>query len=305
MNNKKYNLSDIAPFFPEKHKVYTSIELSEKYFSKISTLNNADKHSLVFIDHFRNDKQELFENTNAGFIICDFDIIITGKLSNTIIIQVDFPKLVFSIIGNTFFVKRPIWGAHPTSFIHAEADVDPESYIGAFTYIGKSKIGKGTIVYGNCYIYDNVKICKNVIIQSGTVIGSDGFGYNRLESGIPIQFPHIGDVLIDDLVEIGANVTIDLGALGTTKIGFASKIDNLVHIGHNVEIGRCCYVAAQSAIAGSSVIEDFSEIWVGCKIADGTIIGQKSSIGIGSVIIKSVPENKKVFGNPGRIYSDK
>ena len=145
----------------------------------------------------------------------------------------------------------------------------------------------------------------NVLINSGCVLGSDGYGYIREKNNFPIQFPHIGGIVIEDFVDIGSNSCIDNGSLTPTIIQYGSKIDNLVHIGHNVNIGKCVFVAANSSIGGSSIIGDNSEIWMRVSIADGTIIGDNCSIGMGSVVIKNIPSNKKCFGNPARIFNSK
>jgi UDP-3-O-[3-hydroxymyristoyl] glucosamine N-acyltransferase len=302
MNKKKYSLDELLPFIPQKHKISGVIDSAKVYFSKVSPLSDADHTCFTFIDEKRPDKQTLFDNCNAGFVICDFEINIKAKDSQ-VIIQVDSPKVVFSIIVNALFVSHPDWGVHPTAFIHPEAEIHEQTYIGSFSHIGKCAIGSGSIIYGNCYLYDRVKVGKNVIIHAGAVLGADGFGYNRDDTGKPIQFPHIGEIEIEDYVEIGANSTIDQGSLGSTRIKYATKIDNLVHIGHNVEIGKCCYVAAHASIAGSTVIGDYSEVWMGVNVADGVKVGHRSTVGIGSVLIQDIENNKKVFGNPARIIS--
>lgn len=305
MSETRHNLEEILPFLPEKHRINRRPDSAPVHFSKVAPHSEADPDTLAFVDSARADKQALCDTTQAGILICDFEVKIRSTMEKRVVIQVDLPKVVFSIIVNALFVTRPGWGIHPTAYIHSEAEIHEQSYIGAFTHVGKCNINRGSIIYGNCYLYDRVKVGKNVIIHAGTVLGADGFGYNRDDTGKPIQFPHIGEIEIDDHVEIGANSTIDQGALGSTKIGFATKIDNLVHIGHNVEIGKCCYVAAHASIAGSSIIGDYSEVWMGVGIADGTKVGRHSTIGIGSVVIQDVDERKKTFGNPARVISSK
>jgi glycosyltransferase involved in cell wall biosynthesis len=110
--------------------------------------------------------------------------------------------------------------------------------------------------------------------------------------------------LIEDFVEIGANSCIDVGALSDTLIGSFSKIDNLVHVGHNVQIGSCVMIAALTSIAGSCYIGDYTNIWTGCSIADGVKVGISVDVGMGSVVITDIQNNKKCFGNPAKIYSE-
>jgi len=303
MSEIKYSLKNILPFLPKKHRLHRVENLDMIHFSKVTSLSEADNETLIFIDSNRVDKQSLYEDTKGGILICDFNIQIDPS-KKQIVIQVDEPKLVFSIVANDLFVKRPKWGVHPNAYVDVEADIHPETYIGPFSHIGKCRIGQGSIIYGNCYLYDRIAIGKNVIVHAGTVLGADGFGYIRTGDDFPVQFPHVGNIVIEDHVEIGANTAIDQGALGATRIRYASKIDNLVHIGHNVEIGKCCYVAAHASIAGSSVIGDYSEVWMGAGVADGLKIGPRTTLGIGSVVIRDVSEKKRVFGNPARIISE-
>lgn len=303
MSKKKYTLEDIIPFLPKNNLVKNDQYSDKVTISKVTQTSRADSESLAFIDSQRSDKQLLYETTMAGILICDSDIEILPKELAQIIIIVDFPKLIFSIIVNSLFVERPAYGIHSTAHIHPEADIHENTYIGPFSYIGKCIIGEGTIIYGNCYLYDKVKIGKNVIVHAGTVLGADGYGYNRNQNGFPIQFPHVGDIIIEDYVEIGANSAIDMGALSSTRIKYATKIDNLVHIGHNVQIGRNCYVAANTSIAGSTVVGDYSEIWMGVSVADGLRIGARTTIGMGSAVIRNVDDQNSVFGNPARIIA--
>ena len=158
-------------------------------------------------------------------------------------------------------------------FIHDTAILEDNIYVGAFTYIGlESKIHKNTQIYPqvfigdqveigeNCIIYAGVKICKGskignyCIINAGTVIGSDGFGFTQDELGNHAKIPQLGKVIIEDYVEIGANVTIDRGTIDNTVIKKGVKIDNLVQIAHNVVLGNHTLIAAQTGISGSTKI---------------------------------------------------
>lgn len=270
--------------------------------NQITLLNSESEHALAFIDHKRGDKADLLKNAKTKHIICDFSF--ENTHTDKVLIYVDNPKLEFSKIGNQFFVKKWGVGIHPSVNIHPNAKIHPNVFIGANVTIGESEIGEGCVIHANASIYDRVIIGKNVLINSGATLGSDGYGYNKDESGYPVQFPHVGRIVIEDHVDIGANTSIDIGALGDTFIGFGSKIDNLVHIGHNVKIGKCVYIAAMSSIAGSTRIADHAAIWIGCSIADGLSIGENAFIGMGSVVMNDVPPNKKCFGNPARVFAD-
>lgn len=151
-------------------------------------------------------------------------------------------------------------------------------------------IKKHTIIHQNCVIYDNVEIGDSCVIHAGTVIGADGFGYVRDEERGYIKFPQIGTVVIEDNVEIGASTCIDRGALGETRIGEGTKIDNLVQVGHNVNIGKRCVIAAQTGISGSVTIEDDCVIGgqVGfgdhVRVQRGAVIGSQAGILPGKIV---------------------
>ena len=273
--------------------------------SGVGSTNLAKKHELTFIDKKRDDKLILFKNSKSKVILVDESFKNIKRSKNKILLVVQDPKLSFVKIYNKFFKNPTKHYIHDTVIIHPEAKISNNVTIEANCVIGKSVIGSGTVLKSNVIIGDNIKIGMNVLINSGCVLGSDGYGYIREKNNFPIQFPHIGGIVIEDFVDIGSNSCIDNGSLTPTIIQYGSKIDNLVHIGHNVNIGKCVFVAANSSIGGSSIIGDNSEIWMRVSIADGTIIGDNCSIGMGSVVIKNIPSNKKCFGNPARIFNSK
>lgn len=297
----KINLNKILEFLDGEFKL--SGEYVETSLSGIANTILAKKNQLTFIDKNRDDKFEMLKISKASVLVVDQNFLTSEIKHSKILICVENPKLTFTKIFNKFFVKNTNYSIHHSAVIHPDAKIDKNVRIEANCTIGNSIIKSGTIIKSNVTIGDNVKIGKNVLINSGCVLGSDGYGYIRDKNQFPIQFPHIGGIVIEDFVDLGSNSSIDNGSLTPTKIGYATKIDNLVHIGHNVQIGKCVYVAANSSISGSSIIGDYSEIWIGVQISDGIKIGKRCSIGIGSVVIKNVSDNMKCFGNPARQYS--
>ncbi len=143
------------------------------------------------------------------------------------------------------------------------------------------------------------KIGKNVIVKQGAVIGTDGFGFERCVKRL-IRFPSLGGIVIGDNVEIGADTCIDRGTLGDTVIGDGTKIDNLVHIGHNAKIGKHCLIVANVLIGGSAVIGDECFIGASAVIRDGIKIGKRAFVGMGAVVVKDVAEGETVVGNPAK-----
>lgn len=263
----------------------------------VKPIAKADASSLVFIDKNAKSKLELLKNTAAKVIICDFIPESKESYEYKCLLIHDNPKFFFSKVVNAALYNEIEYGIHTTAVIHPEAVIHPKSQIGAHSVIGKCQIGEGTIIYSNCNIYDNVSIGKNVIIDAGAVIGAAGFGYVRDDDGFPIQFPQLGGVIIEDDVEIGANTCIDRGALEDTIIRKGVKIDNLVHISHNVEIGKYTYIISQTVVAGSTKIGE--KCWIAPSYIMNKIkIGDNVTIGIGSVVHKSVKSGETYLGNP-------
>ena len=209
-------------------------------------------------------------------------------------------------------------GVHPTAVLAQDVKLEQGVHVGPHvvlengvrlkcnstvltgSFIGAdSSLGEGCLVYPNVTIRENVEIGKNVIIHSGTVIGSDGFGYAK-ERGVHRKVPQIGGVKIEDEVEIGANVTIDRAALGVTRIGKGTKIDNLVQIGHNVDIGERCIIVAQVGIGGSTKVGDDAVLAGQAGLVGHINIGKKVVIGAQSGVTKDIPDQTTAFGFPAR-----
>jgi UDP-3-O-[3-hydroxymyristoyl] glucosamine N-acyltransferase len=219
------------------------------------------------------------------------------------------PKLDFARAATYLHPKPESRGTrHATSVIHPEAQIGENVEIGPFVVVEAGvRIGPGTILHagvvagkGSCLgrncilypgvvLYPGVQVGDRVILHAGVVLGSDGFGYVS-DGDRYWKFPQVGSVIIEDDVEIGCNTTLDRGSLGTTHIGTGTKIDNLVQIAHNVEIGRHVVIAAQTGISGSTVIEDHAVIGgqVGfgdhARVQKGAIIGSKAGILPGKIV---------------------
>lgn len=291
---------DIKKFLEQLNINHESnFNLEKIKISRLVPLDDPSEGGLGFIDSSRSDKEFMLEHARASTIICDNSLKHTDKR----LIYVDNPKLVFSILGNYILSKDTKHYIDETAIVHPEAIISKPVQIGRNVIIGKCKIGSGSEIRDGARILDNTEIGKNVIIYSGAIIGETGFGYNRTDDNTLVQFPHIGGVVIEDFVEIGANSCIDRGSLGNTFIGYMSKIDNLVHIGHNVRIGNAVMIAAKTSIAGSSIIGSNSNIWTSVSVANNIEIGENCEIGMGSVVISSISDNKKCFGNPARVYA--
>lgn len=182
--------------------------------------------------------------------------------------------------------------------------IDPSVRIGKNVTIENNvEIGSGTIIYDNVVIRRNVKIGSNCIIKSNSVIGEEGFGFERDENGKPHRMIHLGSVIIKDNVEIGSLTVVCRGALSNTLIEKDVKIDDHCYISHNVEIHANTLICGGCSIGGSTIIGEGCWLSINASIKDKLHIGKQAFIGIGSVVVKDVPSDVKVLGNPARVWS--
>jgi UDP-3-O-[3-hydroxymyristoyl] glucosamine N-acyltransferase len=274
-------------------------ESDDVFVTRVSSLQDADENTLVWIKGSLLNKNEVIQKTIARVLIVPEDNEISA-VPGKVIFKVKNPRLSFIKVIQEFFVEKIIPEIHPTAFVHSKAIVDASAYIGPFTYIGNSRIGANTVIHGNVHVYDNVEIGKGVTIHSGTVIGADGFGYEKDDEGEVFKFPHIGGVVIEENVEIGSNTCIDKGSLGNTIIKKGAKIDNLVHIAHNVEVGENAFVIANAMVGGSTKIGDNTWVAPSVSLMNGISIGKGVTIGMSSLVTKSIPEGETYAGSPAK-----
>ncbi len=202
-----------------------------------------------------------------------------------------------------FFANFNGGGANQQFYIHPRAKVARGVLIYPFVYIGEEvEIGSGSIVFPHTVILKRTKVGKRVTIGPGAMIGFEGFGYEKMEDGYQ-RISHKGWVVIEDDCEIGANVTIALAKKGETFIGQGTKIDALVHIGHNVKVGRNCLIIAQVGIGGSAKIGDNVILAGQVGIKDHVKVGDNAIIYAKSGLFKSCPKGARYFGIPARPYS--
>jgi UDP-3-O-[3-hydroxymyristoyl] glucosamine N-acyltransferase len=201
-----------------------------------------------------------------------------------------------------FFYEKPNdWEIHPSAIIGKGVSLPEYISIGPYSVIGeKTKLGEGSVIESHVTIMKNVKLGRGVYVQAGTVIGCEGQGFERNEDGVFEKYPQTGGVVIGDGVEIGSNSTIVRGAISNTIIGDGSKIGHLTDIGHNVKIGKHCFVSAGVVIGGSSLIGDYSWLAPKCIIRQRTVVKPWATIGLGAVVVKNVEENSTVAGVPAK-----
>jgi UDP-3-O-[3-hydroxymyristoyl] glucosamine N-acyltransferase len=300
LKENKIPVSQILLFLRKKKdfKIINQKEIIKNFKS----ITDAGEFDMTFCSTVEEKGIKLVSKSNATFIICHESLINQVSNLKSNIIFVKNPRLDFIRCVKKFFSSENIiTGIHPTAILETK-NIGKNIYIGPYVQIGKNvSIGDNTIIYGNVVIYGNTKIGKNVIIDSNTVLGTDGFGFERNELKKLEKFPHFGGIEIGDNVEIGSNVSIDRGTIDNTIIENGSKIDNLVHIAHNVKIGKNCLVIANSLIAGSCIVEENCHIAMSVTLREGVKIGKNSIVGMGSIVTKNVPRNVTVFGNPAKI----
>jgi UDP-3-O-[3-hydroxymyristoyl] glucosamine N-acyltransferase len=192
----------------------------------------------------------------------------------------------------------------PFVFVDSNSKIGQGCSIASGTRIGKNvSIGENVVICANVSIEANTVIGNNCIINAGVVIGSDGFGFDQTENG-NFKFPQIGNVIIEDDVEVGANTTIDRGSLGSTVIGQGTKIDNQAQIGHGAILGKHNVICSQVAIAGSVIIEDNVIFAAKSGIGDHLRVGQKSIVGPMAGVTKDLPENGLFSGFPAMPHQE-
>ena len=222
-------LSEIISFLDTK-VIDGEGTFKDVYIDNLAEVERVNETTLDWINPSKQNKQEIAEGSKARVLLVDESISpITGK----VLIRVKNPKVALAEVGNHFFVVQPKQGVHPTAIIDPEAKIGKDVSIGAFCVIGKAMIGDGCIFDTNVRVCDDVVMGKGCVVKAGAVLGGAGFGYERDAEGNKFRFPQIGQLIMGDYVEVGANTCIDRGALADTVIGDYSKINNLCHIAHN------------------------------------------------------------------------
>jgi UDP-3-O-[3-hydroxymyristoyl] glucosamine N-acyltransferase len=255
------------------------------------------------------------EQSAAAAILTDGPYTSAGK----VLIRVANARIAFARVLPLFFPERAFTPArHPSAVVAESAEIDPTAHIGPHCVIGeKVRIGPRVVLRGGNHIGDNViigadtqlfpnvvlytqtQVGQRVRIHAGAVIGADGFGY-VFDAGIHRKVPQVGHVIIHDDVEIGANVTIDRGALGPTLIGKGTKIDNLVQIAHNVSIGEHSLIVAQVGIAGSTKVGSYATLAGQAGIAGHLKIGNKVIVAAQAGVMHDIPDGGKWLGSPAQ-----
>ncbi len=304
------------------HIISGTVEGPEIAVNSFGKIEEAKNGQLTFL---ANPKYEDFlYTTKASLIIVNQSLQLKQPITATLIRVPDAYSAFATLLDKYQQIKtQELTGIQQPVYMSASVKIGEQVFIGAFTWLGENVIisdavkifpnaylgnnvtvGENTIIHPGVKIYHDCVIGKNVVIHAGTVIGSDGFGYAPQQDGSLKKVPQIGNVVIEDGVEIGANTTIDRATIGSTLIKSGAKLDNLLQIAHNVEIGNNSVIAAQSGISGSTKIG--KNVMIGgqagivghIQIADGSKINAQSGV---SKSIKS--PNSAVTGSPAYDYT--
>jgi UDP-3-O-[3-hydroxymyristoyl] glucosamine N-acyltransferase len=280
-----------------------------------ANLDEAGAHQLTFLGSPKYAGK--LKTTMASAVLVPKGTPGDGAHADTCLLVVDDPEMAFITCLHRLYPQKASAGtlsakAHidPAATLGAGTCVEAFASIGARTTLGSNcwvmagcRIGDGVTLGNNCVLhpnvvlYDGVQLGDNVILHAGTVIGSDGFGY-KLRNGEHVKFPQVGTVVIESNVEIGANTCIDRAALGETRVGEGTKIDNQVHLAHNVQIGARSLLCGQVGIGGSSVIKDYVTLAAQCGVADHVTVGSQVVVFAQSGVTKDIEDKDQVMGFP-------
>lgn len=283
--------------------------------STVSSIDGGKSGSLAYLTNPK--YEEFIYTTQATIVLVDNEFEPKKEVSTTLIKVANVGECVLSLL-EMYNASRPRKkGISKLSSISEEAHIGEECYVGDFTVIERgAKIGNGCQIYPQCYIGDNVTIGEgtkiypgvkiyegcvigaNCILHSGVVIGADGFGFAPREDGTFAKIPQLGNVIIEDNVELGANTCIDRAKTDSTIIRHGVKLDNLIQIGHNVEVGNDTVMSAQVGIAGTSKVGANCFVAGQVGVADHVTIGNRVQIGSKSGIDKNVGDGEIRFGYP-------
>jgi len=301
---------------------FTTAQLAEELQGELVGDGSIELTGLAPAEHARAGELTFAENANY-FAAAEQSraaaILVAGPFvsASKVLIRVANPRVAMARVLPLFFPpEEHPQGIHPSAVIAESAQIDPTAHIGPNCVLGaRVRVGARSVLMGgndlraDCQLGDDVCLFPNVVlyrktqlghrvtIHAGTVIGSDGFGY-ALDQGRHRKVLQLGNVIIHDDVEIGANSAIDRGALGPTVIGEGTKVDNLVHVAHNVVMGRHCMIMGQVGFAGSTRLGDYVVVASQSGIADHLKLGNQAVVGAKSGVMRDVPDGGRVLGVP-------
>lgn len=284
-----------------------------KTFSRIASLSEATLTDLTFCSAEGTQGVDAVLHSNGGVILCKKELKGAVEVRNGIqLVYVDNPRHMFVRIARELGHMNRRENSHrlvaiaPTTVVSPSTRIGDDCDVGNFVAIGANcEIGEGCIIHDRVTIGPNCKLGDGCIIQSGVTIGEEGFSYERLDSGELVKFPHLRGVIIGDNVEIAANTNIASGSLTDTIISSGTKIDAMVHIAHNVHVGRNCQLTAGTVVGGSAIIGDCCWTGLNCTVKDHARLGNNVIVAAGACVINDVSDGDVVAGVPAKSIKHK
>lgn len=300
MIKKNISINSIIGILGEEVvSVYGDVE--NAWIDNLSDANNVNETSLDWINISKQNKQEIAEASIAKVLITDESVRYSAALQGQkkVILHVKNPRLAMIKVAYMFLEKKEP-SIHPTAVVDPNAHIHPSVHVGAGCIVGRATIGADTVLMPNVVVYDNVTIGERCLFQSGVVIGTDGLGCSRDAEGKLTKFPHLGGVIIGDDVEIGANSQVARGALSDTIIKNGCKMNGLCFIAHNCVLEENVWITGDTMLCGSVHVGKNTTIFSNVVVRDQCYIGENATVGMGAVVVKSIPSGETWIGNPAR-----
>ena len=298
---KKIAVKDIATFLGDS-LFMTYGETADLIVDNIADVDHTVVSTLDWVNKSKDNKQQIVESSVAKVVVVDPEIVYSPTLAERgkVLLVVENPRMTIAKIATEFFLEKEVPGVHPSAIVDKGAIIDPSAHIGPGCIVGKAKIGAGTSLKAGVIVYDDVEIGTNCIIQAGVVIGTDGLGCQREADGTLVKFPHLGGVKIGDNVEVGANSQIAKGVLSDTIISNGCKMNGLCFIAHNCVLEENVWITGDTMLCGSVHVGKNTTIFSNVIVRDQAHIGEKATVGMGSVVTKNIPSGETWVGNPAR-----
>jgi len=291
-----------------KEKIITSLDIAKFLGKELfgesitvvwpATLEECGPGNLVWVKSFTPERLNFIETRQPALAICDLE---TAKRTTISHIASDHSRLDFIRALDYFFGIKLEVSIHPTAIIDEGAIIGNRVAIGAYARIGSQvSIGNDCIIGSGVSIEGRVRLGDRCVIKANSVLGGQGFGFEYDEIGNPVHFPHLGKIEIEDDVWIGACSTVEIGALGATKLCKGVKVDDLVQVGHNVTVGKNTLIMANSITCGGCTIGEQCWIAPNSVIKENVKIGNRVTLGLGAVVLKDVEDDLTVVGVPAK-----
>lgn len=295
---RRFGAAEILPLLEPGATLHGSLD--RLAVTRAAPVSSASADAISWIRDGHPRAQELLDATCAGLVVCSRGLDAVAAVARGVCVAgVDRPKVAFSRIAAALLDRpAPEPGIHPSAVVHPEAAIGAGVHVGPLAVIGRAVVGDGCVIDARCTIHDGVRIGCRVRIGSGTVIGGQGFSYDWDGHGVPVPFPHLGGVVIEDDVIVHTNATIDRGSLQDTIVRRGAAIDSFVYVSHNCTVGEGTVIAGHTALGGSVTVGARCWLGIGLVLRDGIAVGDGAFIGMGSVVTRDVAAGERVMGSP-------